>query len=175
MNTKIAIIAGAIVLLLGIGLGWNYTEAVKEKNAIEREKVASTERISAADRDAERLKQEAGAQATRDAEMAQTSTTAALERKIIELEKREATTEIRKPAVTVKPAEVATEDPQIKIERCKAVAKASDAPTQQYADEWNAAMAQTSAVVTSDDFVKFANAKIADYKNDVYVACLGAR
>ncbi|MFH1077958.1 MAG: hypothetical protein V1745_01585 [Patescibacteria group bacterium] len=34
------VIGGAIVILILAGLAWNYTEAIKEKNAIEKERLA---------------------------------------------------------------------------------------------------------------------------------------
>lgn len=48
-NQKIAIIAGTIVLLAGGGLFWNYTETIRMKNEIERERIESSERIKNAE------------------------------------------------------------------------------------------------------------------------------
>jgi hypothetical protein len=40
-----AIIGGVALIFIFTGLAWNYTEAIKEKNTIERMKVESTKRI----------------------------------------------------------------------------------------------------------------------------------
>ncbi len=69
-NHKHALIIGGlvVVLLLG-GLFWNYTETIKEKNAIERERIEANERMKEAELQQERDLQEAKIQAEKNKEL----------------------------------------------------------------------------------------------------------
>lgn len=70
MNSKNTLLIGAavIALLALVGLFWNYTETIKEKNAIERERIESTERMKEMDLQQARQINEAKMQADLEAD-----------------------------------------------------------------------------------------------------------
>ena len=62
------VIGGTIVVLILAGLAWNYSESIKEKNVIERERIEANERMKEAELQQARDLQEVKLQAERDKE-----------------------------------------------------------------------------------------------------------
>ena len=61
------VIIGVIALIFIAVIGWNYTEAIKNKNEIEREKIASDERMKQTELDQAKQEADAKLQVEKDA------------------------------------------------------------------------------------------------------------
>ena len=61
-------IIGAIAFLVVVGLTWNYTEAIKAKNEIEKERILSEERLKQAQIEQDQRETEVNIQADKEAQ-----------------------------------------------------------------------------------------------------------
>lgn len=121
------ILAGIVGMAICAGLFWNYTDAIKEKNAVERERIASDERVKTAQMEQEKLLDE------KDRESALTKATEEAEEKRAseakaDAQKKEAANQA---ALAAGHQEYLAAQKQQSLDSCLAIADAN------YTSNWN--------------------------------------